>query len=76
MDSKVQIQRKIWKSERNWVQKSHCVAFERPSLGNVLRDAIQEEVTLRFPDSFSPSAIDSESIKPLSVLHSGLKREW
>ena len=23
-----------------------------------------------------PSAIDSESIKPLSVLHSGLKREW
>ena len=23
-----------------------------------------------------PSAIDSESLKPLSVLHSGLKREW
>ena len=23
-----------------------------------------------------PSAIYSESIKPLSVLHSGLKREW
>ena len=23
-----------------------------------------------------PSAIDSESIRPLSVLHSGLKREW
>ena len=23
-----------------------------------------------------PSAIDSESIKSLSVLHSGLKREW
>ena len=26
--------------------------------------------------SIPPSAIDSESIKPLSVLHSGLKREW
>ena len=24
----------------------------------------------------NPSAIDSESIKPLSPLHSGLKREW
>ena len=26
--------------------------------------------------SQGPSAIDSESIKPLSVLHSGLKRDW
>ena len=25
---------------------------------------------------YPPNAIDSESIKPLSVLHSGLKREW
>ena len=24
----------------------------------------------------TPSAIDSESIKPLSVLQAGLKREW
>ena len=27
-------------------------------------------------ESFTPSAIYSESLKPLSVLHSGLKREW
>ena len=27
-------------------------------------------------NSPNPSAIDSESIKPLSVLHSGSKREW
>ena len=26
--------------------------------------------------SVGPSAIYSDSIKPLSVLHSGLKREW
>ena len=34
----------------------------------------------RFFDPFfshsDPSAIDSECIKPLSVLDSGLKREW
>ena len=36
-----------------------CLPFERPSLGDVLRDAIQEEVTLRFPDSFSGGSFPS-----------------
>ena len=35
-----------------------------------LRESLQKD------KGIYPSAIDSESIKPLSVLHSGLKREW
>ena len=32
--------------------------------------------TILYKDCFGPSDIDSESIQPLSVLHSVLKREW
>ena len=31
---------------------------------------------VQYENSYRPSAIDSDSIQPLSVLHSGLKREW
>ena len=39
---------------------------------------LQNDITniTNFGYGLSPSAIDSESIKLLSVLHSGLKREW
>ena len=39
-------------------------------------DYTSMDLSLHLLERFSPSAIDSESIKPLSVLHSGLKHEW
>ena len=55
--------------------KSHQVSLER-IIGVHINDELHQKGIIVYLNTSGPSAIDSDSIQPNSVLHSGLKREW